>query len=162
MAPYSYLMMRKAFRDFPQAEDILQDADPDVQVMFTGFVKQVKFQFSIMLLFGSVFMITFVALSAELPIMWNNIRGVNSLKPVGQLVPFIVAIGQLLNVIYQTMKRFAGGTVDDDDDDDDDDSMDGDIGTFCSKVYHSRVGYGIDNIDRPVSAEGWRRGSARG
>ena len=157
MAPYNYFMMRK-FRDFPQAEDILQDADPDVQVMFTGFVKQVKFQFSVMLLFGSVFMITFVALSAELPIMWNNIREVNSLKPVGQLVPFIVAIGQLLNVVYQTMKRFAGGTVDDDDDD----SMDDDIGTFCSKVHHSRVGDGIDNIDRPVSAEGWRRGSARG
>jgi len=40
----------------------------------------------------------------ELQIQWNEIRGVQTLDSVGQLVPFIMALGQLAHVLYSTLR----------------------------------------------------------
>jgi hypothetical protein len=42
--------------------------------------------------------------TVELSIRWNEIRGVQSLDSVSQLVPFIVAVGQLAHVIYNAAR----------------------------------------------------------
>lgn len=42
--------------------------------------------------------------SAELQIRWNQIHGVQALDSVGQLVPFIMALGQFVHVAYSTIR----------------------------------------------------------
>ena len=40
----------------------------------------------------------------ELAIRWNKIRGVNRLDNVSQLIPLIIALGQLTNVLWLVIK----------------------------------------------------------
>ena len=42
--------------------------------------------------------------AVELSIQWNQIRGVQALDSVGQLVPFILALGQFAHVAYSTLR----------------------------------------------------------
>ncbi|KAM0209041.1 hypothetical protein ACHAQD_011355 [Fusarium lateritium] len=42
--------------------------------------------------------------SVELQIKWNQIRNVQSLGSVSQLVPFIVALGQFVHIAYRTIR----------------------------------------------------------
>jgi hypothetical protein len=44
--------------------------------------------------------------STELTIKWNNIQGVYTLNSVGQLVPFIIGLGLLMNVAYLLLKKY--------------------------------------------------------
>lgn len=45
-----------------------------------------------------------MAISVEFQIRWNEIRNVQSLGSVSQLVPFIVALGQFTHVAYSTIR----------------------------------------------------------
>jgi hypothetical protein len=54
----------------------------------------------------------------ELVLHWNKVRGVYQLDSVGQLIPFILGLGQLLDVLYRHYQKKRqpreeeGGTVD--------------------------------------------------
>lgn len=43
----------------------------------------------------------------EMTLKWNNIKGVHSITDPGQFMPLMIAIAQLLAVIYQAISRFA-------------------------------------------------------
>ncbi|KAM0339572.1 hypothetical protein ACHAPU_010872 [Fusarium lateritium] len=45
-----------------------------------------------------------MVISVELQIQWNQIRNVQSLGSVSQLVPFIIALGQLTHIAYSTIR----------------------------------------------------------
>lgn len=47
---------------------------------------------------GAVILLAMTGPSFELTIRWNQIRGVNSLDSVGQLVPFMLSLGQLIHI----------------------------------------------------------------
>lgn len=120
--PCIYLMGRQASSMF---EDMSDMEDHEVGHVFGDMIRQIRFQVSVPFLITAIFVTTFVTLSAELPIHWNGITGVQSIKPVGQLVPFVVAIGLSINVFYQVVKRYllgddgGGSTYDNDSDDGD-------------------------------------------
>ncbi|KAI3570743.1 hypothetical protein IWW34DRAFT_640587, partial [Fusarium oxysporum f. sp. albedinis] len=44
-------------------------------------------------------------LSTELTIKWNNIHEIYTLNFVGQLIPFIIGLGLLMNITYQILKK---------------------------------------------------------
>ncbi|KAK0745829.1 hypothetical protein B0T18DRAFT_410248 [Schizothecium vesticola] len=52
---------------------------------------------------NSLFLVV-ILVSVELQVHWNSIRGVQSLDSVSQLIPFIVALGQLVHVVYTTVR----------------------------------------------------------
>ncbi|KAF2810533.1 uncharacterized protein BDZ99DRAFT_476685 [Mytilinidion resinicola] len=54
--------------------------------------------------FASIFTI----LPAELTIKWNKVKGVNRIDSVSQLVPFVLGLGQLLDVLYRIVKKMSG------------------------------------------------------
>lgn len=41
----------------------------------------------------------------EMTLKWNNITGVQSLRDPGQFMPFLIALAQLLAVIYQAVSK---------------------------------------------------------
>lgn len=43
--------------------------------------------------------------SMELTIKWNKIEGVHSLGSASQLIPFIIALGQFVNVAYLVLRK---------------------------------------------------------
>lgn len=43
----------------------------------------------------------------EMTLKWNNITGVHSLRDPGQFMPLMIALAQLLAIIYQGVSRFA-------------------------------------------------------
>jgi hypothetical protein len=51
-------------------------------------------------IFGAGFLLAVTVPPFELTIRWNQIRGVNSLNSVGQLVPFMLSVGQLIHILY--------------------------------------------------------------
>lgn len=53
----------------------------------------------------------------ELVLHWNKIHGVYSLDSVGQLIPFILGLGQLLDVLYRHYKKKPGDERTEDDED---------------------------------------------
>ena len=48
-------------------------------------------------------LVALTAPSAELSIGWHEMRGVQALDSVGQLVPLISALGQLAHAVYSTL-----------------------------------------------------------
>ncbi|CAI4217669.1 unnamed protein product [Parascedosporium putredinis] len=136
--PCIYLMGRQASSMF---EDMSDMEDHEVGHVFGDMIHQMRFQVSVPFLITAIFATSFVTLSAELPIHWNGITGVQSMKPVGQLVPFVVAIGLSVNVFYQVVKRYLFGD-DGGGSDCDNDSDDGD-GVQCPQLSQLDDQYGI-------------------
>lgn len=54
----------------------------------------------------------------EMTIKWNNITNVHSLREPGQFMPLLIALAQLLAVLYQGLSRFVAIAAADDDTDD--------------------------------------------
>lgn len=53
------------------------------------------------LLFIAALALAFTVTPMELLIHWNEVRGLDRLDSVGQLVPFMLAAGQLIHVVYR-------------------------------------------------------------
>ena len=57
--------------------------------------------------FAMIALLAISILSTELTISWNHIHGVTSpstLRSVGQLVPLVIALGQLICVLYLALR----------------------------------------------------------
>jgi hypothetical protein len=50
-----------------------------------------------------------IFVATELSIKWNNISGVNSLEPSGQLIPLFISSGIFLRVVWVCISRFRTG-----------------------------------------------------
>lgn len=55
-------------------------------------------------LLGAGILLAFTVPPFELVIKWNQIRGVDRLDSVGQLVPFMLSLGQLIHIIYSILR----------------------------------------------------------
>ena len=53
---------------------------------------------------GCLFIVIVQVVSVELTIRWNNIRGLQNIGSVGQLVPLMIGVGGLSNVLYGECK----------------------------------------------------------
>jgi hypothetical protein len=53
---------------------------------------------------GAGLLLAFTVPPFELVIRWNQIRGVDRLDSVGQLVPFMLSLGQLIHIIYSILR----------------------------------------------------------
>lgn len=63
---------------------------------------------------GMIALVVIGILSAELTISFNHIHGVSSLstlRSVGQLVPLVIALGQLICVLYLAVRGGQNSTV---------------------------------------------------
>lgn len=86
---------------FPEGRSNLQDATRHFSQP-----KKITLSSTYMLLAavrGGIFL-ALITIAVELPIQWNEIRNVQSLGSVSQLVPFIVALGQFIHVAYTTIR----------------------------------------------------------
>lgn len=54
-------------------------------------------------------MIMFLIVQVELTIAWNSISGLSSLSTLGQLIPFILGVGELLKVLWQKFRLVGKG-----------------------------------------------------
>lgn len=66
--------------------------------MYPRLYQTIKFVGSLL---AAALVLAFTVTPMELLIHWNEIRGLNRLDSVGQLVPFILAAGQLLHIVYR-------------------------------------------------------------
>ncbi|KAF2499626.1 hypothetical protein BU16DRAFT_278437 [Lophium mytilinum] len=102
---------RKAFREAGEANAESQAASNKHPVrQFLGAIMYYGF--------ASIFTI----MPAELTIKWNKVRGVNRIDSVSQLVPFVLGLGQLLDVLYRIAKKVNGENVEEAEDPDDTDT----------------------------------------
>lgn len=64
-------------------------------------------------MFSSFLLFCFISglsvVPTELVIHWNNIQGVNQLDTVSQLLPFILGLGQFIDVLYRSYKKSRHG-----------------------------------------------------
>jgi hypothetical protein len=74
------------------------DEDEDSEFYWVRFLKKV------FLTLGSSVL---AVVPTELTIAWNNVHGVSSfstLRSVGQLVPFVIDLGQFVSVLYLALR----------------------------------------------------------
>ena len=57
----------------------------------------------------NLLLIIILAIQVELTIIWNHVSGLNSLTSVGQLIPFILGVGGLLNVLWSKWRLLRSG-----------------------------------------------------
>ena len=57
-------------------------------------------------------LIAALIVQVELTIVWNNISNLNSLAPLGQLIPFIIGLGGLIKVLWGKARSIRSGTTD--------------------------------------------------
>jgi len=81
----------------PNTPDNAQPFSPPVRVALTS-------TFMLLAALKACVFLGMITISVELQIRWNEIRHVQSLDSVGQLVPFIMALGQLVHVAYCTIR----------------------------------------------------------
>ena len=59
--------------------------------------------------------IAILTIQVELTIIWNHMSNLNSLAPLGQLIPFIIGIGSLIKVLWGTARSCRSNDTDDSD-----------------------------------------------
>jgi len=82
----------------PQVEAQMQDAPEQTPESFRDIYKKAWHLF---FGFNRFMLLTFIALSVELMIRWNNVTSVSSLKNVGQLIALLVGVGGFVSVVLE-------------------------------------------------------------
>ncbi|RYN23746.1 hypothetical protein AA0114_g12824 [Alternaria tenuissima] len=79
----------------------------------------------------------------EMTIKWNGIIGVNDLRPVGQLVPFVPGLGQFVDVIFRILTRLLVSQMESGGNDEADGMFNAfhnsDISYRFCQIYHVRI-----------------------
>lgn len=70
----------------------------ELRQMYPRLYQTIKFVGSLIV---AALVLAFTVTPMELLIHWNEVRGLNRLDSVGQLVPFTLAAGQLLHIVYR-------------------------------------------------------------
>lgn len=92
---FAWIRRLRGRKDEPSSED---NADERSDVSDDNLNVNYKNAFEISVNIG---VIAFV----EMTLKWNNITGVHSLRDPGQFMPFLIALAQLLAIIYQGVSK---------------------------------------------------------